>query len=144
MTDVLLDTNVVSYFLKNHPFGRRYLGLLSRPEVVLGISFQTVAELYEGAFRAGWGPAKLQRLEAAIDAYFVIPSSPAVAKEWGAIRAERRQRPIAPDDAWIAACARSHGYVLVTHDPDDFSGISGLSLLTIDDDGREIVTRDDG
>ena len=86
----------------------------------------------------------MQQLEAAVGSYVVIPSSPAVAKDWGAIRAERRKQPIASDDAWIAACARAHSCVLVTHDSKDFSGVSGLSVLTIDDDGREIVTRDDG
>lgn len=141
MTELLLDTNIVSYFLKNHPVGRRYLGLLSRPEVVLAISFQTVAELYEGAFRSDWGPAKVQRLEAAVGAYVVIPSSPAVTKDWGAIRAARRQRPIAADDAWIAACARVHGHVLVTHNPQDFAGIPELAVLTINDEGQQILTR---
>ncbi|HTK76266.1 MAG TPA: PIN domain-containing protein [Gemmataceae bacterium] len=55
MATRLLDTNIVSYLLKGHSLATRY-----RPHLVghvLAVSFMTVAELYEGAVRAGWGGA---------------------------------------------------------------------------------------
>jgi predicted nucleic acid-binding protein len=43
---------------------------------------------------------------------------------------ERRHKPIAVADAWIAATALVHGYELVTHNAGDFHGIRGLSVIT--------------
>ena len=34
------------------------------------------------------------------------------------------------DDAWIAATAVAHGCPLVTHNPNDFTGITGLHTIT--------------
>ena len=53
----LLDTNIVSYFMKQHSLAAKYQLLVQG--AALAISFMTVAELYEGADRANWGPAKL-------------------------------------------------------------------------------------
>jgi predicted nucleic acid-binding protein len=33
-------------------------------------------------------------------------------------------------DAWIAAVALQYGYDLVTHNPRDFQGIAGLTIIT--------------
>ena len=56
MNNLLLDTNIVSYLVRNDPLARLY-----RPHLAnhaLAISFMTLAELYEGAFRANWGSSK--------------------------------------------------------------------------------------
>ncbi len=90
----------------------------------------TVAEMYEGAFRAKWNTTKLATLQAELRKYLVIPSSPQVCEHWGQIRAERFAQPISVDDGWVAATARAHGCALVTHNPTDFVGISSLSVIT--------------
>lgn len=129
MTTVVLDTNIVSYLMRGH----RLAGLY-RPHLkghTLAISFMSVGELYEGAYRAGWGGQRLSRLRETIETYLVIPFSMAVCREWGAIRSERRTRTIAVDDAWIAATARTYGLPLVTHNPADFSDIDGLEVLQV-------------
>jgi len=128
---VILDTNIVSYLMKGHDCARAYRRHLEGK--TLAVSFMTVAELYEGAYRAHWGSTRLERLEAEIGNYLVIPYSPRTCRAWGQIRAARKPRTIAVDDAWIAATAVAHECPLVTHNPKDFTGIAGLSVITEQD-----------
>ena len=128
MSTLLLDTNVVSYLMKGHSLAALYRPLLAGH--TLAVSFMTVGELYEGAFRAGWSESKIAALKAVLRSYLVVPSSPEVCWHWGQIRNERRNQTISVDDAWIAACARAYGCSLVSHNPGDFVGISNLQVLT--------------
>ena len=91
----------------------------------------TVGELYEGAYRAGWGQHKLILLRETITAYVVMPFNVDVCREWGAIRSERKNRTIAVDDAWIAATCRAYDLPLLTHNPTDFRDIAGLDLIPV-------------
>ncbi len=128
MSAIVLDMNVVSYLMKGHPLAVAY-----RPHLdgkLLAVSFMTVAELYEGGYRAGWGARKWSTLDATLRNYVVMPWMAAICRHWGEIRAGRSAQPIAADDAWIAATARAHGLPLVTHNPVDFAGIPGLELVT--------------
>ena len=128
MSNLLLDTDVFSFLFKDHPLAEAY-----RPHVkghTLAISFMTVAELYQGAYRAGWGTRQIERLESRIAAYVVIPSSHAISKRWGEVRFIRRAQPISPEDAWVAAAALQQGYPLVTHNAKDFQSIPGLNIIT--------------
>ncbi len=128
MKAVLLDTNVVSYLLKGHSLAGRYRRHLEGKTLV--ISFMSVAELYEGALRAQWTLQKLEKLNMELRRYVVVRASPDVCWHWAQIRHERRQQPISVADAWIAACARAHGCVLVTHNPSDFNNINGLQVVS--------------
>ena len=121
MSPLLLDTDVFSFLFKNHSLAELY-----RPRVaghILAISFMTVAELYQGAYRAGSGATQIERLESRIAAYVVVPSGNEISKKWGEVRFTRRAQPISPEDAWIAAVALHQGYPLVTHNARDFQGI---------------------
>ena len=100
MSALLLDTNVFSFLFKDHPLADAY-----RPHVkahTLAISFMTVAELFQGAFRAGWGTKQVERLESRIASYVVIPSNNLMSKRWGEVRFVRRAQPISPEDACCA------------------------------------------
>lgn len=96
----------------------------------LAISFMVVAEMYEGAARANWGLKKLARLDAVLRSYLVIPSSPEICRQWGAVRARRRRQPISHEDAWMAAAALAYSCPLATDNAQDFQGIPGLQLIT--------------
>jgi len=126
---VVLDTNLVSYRMKKHTLAERYDQLLKKQN--LAVSFMTVAEMYEGAYRAGWGVEKMGNLEATLGSYIVIQSSPSICRRWGELRSERRHRPIATDDAWIAATALANSWPLATHNARDFDGINGLRIITV-------------
>jgi predicted nucleic acid-binding protein len=125
----LLDTNIVSYIFNGHSLAAAYRGILAGH--TLAISFMTEAEIFEGAYRARWGARRLARLEALLASFLYIPSSADLSRRWGQVRTERRAQPISTADAWIAATALIHGCDLVTHNPSDFQGITGLSILTM-------------
>ncbi|MBM4044106.1 MAG: type II toxin-antitoxin system VapC family toxin [Planctomycetes bacterium] len=135
MDVLVLDTNIVSFLMKGDTRAKSY-----RPHLegkTLAISFMTVGELYEGAYRRAWSKEKFAKLRERIKSYLVIPFSPVLCETWGRIRAERKSRPIAVDDGWIAATALAHGCRLVTHNPSDFTGITGLQIVTEKTDGQE-------
>jgi tRNA(fMet)-specific endonuclease VapC len=55
----LVDTDVASYVLKGHSLARLYRRHLQGHD--LAVSFMSVAELYEWAFRARWGRTRLRK-----------------------------------------------------------------------------------
>ena len=127
MSTLVLDTNIVSYLMKNHSLSQKYRQHLEGH--TLAISFMTVGELYEGAFRTNWSAERMQQLDATLRIYLVIPSSPRICRMWGQVRSFRRQQPISVQDAWLAATALEHGCPLVTHNPGDFAGIPDLQII---------------
>ena len=127
---MILDTNVVSYLMKGGRLAEAYA-----PHVdgkLLAIAFVTVGEMYFGAENGNWGERKRRGLETTLRNFAVIPYDHEIARCYGRLVAERKRsgRRIAPNDAWIAACAVRHGTPLVTHNDKDFRGISGLEVIT--------------
>ena len=128
----ILDTNIVSYLMKGGPLAEAYV-----PHVqgkLLAISFITVGEMYFGAENKNWGEVKRQKLETTLRNFVVIPYDHEIARCYGRLMAERKRngRPIAPNDAWIAACATRHAAPLVTHNARDFEGITSLDVITVE------------
>jgi tRNA(fMet)-specific endonuclease VapC len=89
---VLLDTNLVSYLMRGDSRAELYRHHLEGK--TLAVSFMTVAELYEGAYRRGWREDRMSRLEALIRNYVVVPFSNRTCQIWGRVRTERRHQPI--------------------------------------------------
>ena len=130
MSALVLDTNIVSYLMRSHTLAQKYRHSIEGH--ILAISFMTVGELYEGAFRASWSSDRIRELEATIRTYLVIPSSPLICQAWGQVRSVRRHQPISAQDAWVASTALRYGLPLVTHNPGDFGGIPNLQIITED------------
>ena len=128
MGALILDTNIVSYIMRGdsrvNDYRCHFVGK------TLAISFMTVGELYEGAYRRGWSERKFGILKEQIKKYLVIPCSPNMCEIWGRLRTERKKQPIAVDDGWIAATAITYECPLVTHNPKDFFDITGLQIIT--------------
>ncbi len=129
MSLVVLDTDVWSFCFKRDSRAERYRVHLEGN--VLCVSFQTVAELYQWAEMAGWGEKRWAKLREWLHHFEVLRYDDATAQIWARIRAERdRQgRPMAAQDAWVAACALRHSYPLVTHNAVDYVGVTGLTVV---------------
>lgn len=127
---IILDTNIVSYLMRGGREASMY-----EPHVrnrSLAISFITVGELYYGAEKRNWGEIKRKRLEAALRKFVVVPYDHEIARDYGRVMAEsqRTGMAIAPNDAWISACALRHAVPLVTHNARHFESISGLRVIS--------------
>jgi len=125
----MLDTNVVSFLMQGGARAEAY-----RPHVeghALGVSFVTLGEMYYSAEKARWGARKRAQLDAHLHNFTLIAFDRLIARNYGKIRAERRRqgRIIAPNDAWIAACAVRHNIPLITDDR-GFRDIPQLQIIT--------------
>ena len=124
----LLDTNVVSEWVKPRPDPGVIAWLSDVDEDRVFISVITLAELRHGIERMGddrrrrrldeWLRHELpQRFEGRI-----LPIDDTVADAWGKVVARREAlgRPIEPMDAFIAAIVQVHELTLVTRNAPDF------------------------
>ena len=132
----LLDTNVVSEFVKPRPSQQLSLWLDSADEDELFLSVVTLAELRLGieTMAAGKRRDRLmawlhddlpQRFENRL-----VAVDHAVAEAWGVVmaRARRAGRAMATIDGFFAATVEAYGLTLVTRDARDFAG-AGIKLF---------------
>jgi len=124
----LLDTNIVSEWVKLRPEPKVVSWLADIDEDRVFLSVATLAELRHGVERL---PASRRRtrldewLRHELPARFegrVLPIDETTAAAWGMIvaRREAKGRPIGVMDAWIAATAQTHELTLVTRNAADF------------------------
>jgi toxin FitB len=137
----LLDTNVVSEWVKPRPNGNVIAWLAEASEDEIFISVCTLAELRFGVASMARGkrrdhldewlrsdlPARFDRRIVGIDV--------AIADAWGIIQARARQkgRPVGPMDGLIAATAEVHDMTIVTRNTKHFEAV-GVPLLNPWDD----------
>ena len=130
MTEVIVDTDVVSFLFKNHPIGQLYgVDLAGR---AAGVSFMTVAEVERWAIQYRWGSQRIHWLRLYIERFTVVPSSPDLCRKWAEVMvaAQAAGRRIETADAWIAATALLYDAPLVTHNVSDYLGVPGLKLIS--------------
>jgi tRNA(fMet)-specific endonuclease VapC len=135
----VLDTSLVSMIIRKDTRAVFY-----EPHLVgftQTLSFQTMAEMREGALLSNWGDSRRQALEEFLRQFVVAPFSDAVASEWARIRVEGKKAGarLEVGDAWVAATAASLGAPLLTHDG-DFSSKScpGITVIRYDDTGKQV------
>ena len=126
----LLDTNVVSEWVKPRPNSGVIEWLASADEDRLFLSVATLAELRYGIERlpAGRKSVQLQEwLETELRSRFegrVVVIDEAVAALWGKLlaKSDAAGRPIGAMDGFLAATAAAHQMTLVTRNEMDFAG----------------------
>lgn len=129
---VVVDTNVYgAELVPNSKLATLYEPILVGRPVL--ISFQTAAELRYGALLRGWGPARLLKLEARINAAEIVHSGPELIDGYARLRVActRAGHALAQRnhdaDRWIAATAVRLGVPLVSDDR-IFEGAPGLVI----------------
>lgn len=124
----LLDTNVVSEWVKPRPDPRVVAWLAGLDEDAAFLSVVTIAELQHGIERLA-ASRRRQQLGAWLEDELlqrfedrVLPIDVRIARGWAAIvaRRERAGRPVGVMDALIAATAAAHGLTLVSRNASDF------------------------
>ncbi len=96
MKSVLLDTNIVSFVFKRDSRAKLYephlLGKIS------GLSFMTVAELFQWAAVRNWSDHRTKKMEEELRKYLIFPFDINTCRLWGKIRANCRKigQPISP------------------------------------------------
>ncbi len=124
----MLDTNIVSEVIKN-PAGRVATRLVQQPAGVACISIVTAAELRFGARKVRsdriWN--KITDFTALVP---VLPFDHPAEELYAEVCAvlEAAERPIGPNDIFIAAHALALGLTLVTANIGEFSRVPGLKV----------------
>jgi len=127
----LLDTNVVSEWVKPHPKSGVVAWLDGMDEDRVFLSVITLAELRYGVERLDEGKRRrrlTEWLEQELTLRFegrILDVDSAIADRCGKVtaRSEAAGRPIGAMDALLAATAEVHQLTMVTHNTSDFSGI---------------------
>lgn len=128
----LLDTNIISYFLRGASPALNQRILESAPEDLV-ISIISAGELHYGLRKLvpSRRSAQLRHQLDALLVAVVVHALPAdAALHYGTIRAklETSGTPIGGNDLWIAAHALADGLTLVTNNIREFERVPGLLL----------------
>ncbi|MDO9145127.1 type II toxin-antitoxin system VapC family toxin [Rhodoferax sp.] len=128
----LLDTNIVSYFLRDASATLSQRILDSSPDT-LAISIISAGELRYGLSKLP--PSRratelAQRLSAVFTAISVLPLPAEAAPHYGRTRAqlEAAGTPIGNNDLWIAAHALAKNMTLVTNNVGEFQRVQELMI----------------
>ena len=129
---VVVDTSVVSIlFLQHRDFRYEYYVQRLAGMRTL-ISFQTLEELWFGAYIRGWGAERKESLARYINDFDVIWPDKEMSEISARIRSDTRKagRELKSADAWIAAAAIRLNCPLATDDR-DFSAVADrLTLIS--------------
>lgn len=132
MTRYLLDTNTVSYLLREQSPALSS-GWLNTAAEEMAVSVVTEGELRFGVQRLGAGrraDALAQRLDRFLTSITTLPLPPEAGTHYAAVRAhlESRGTPIGGNDLWIAAHALAGDLILVTNNLREFQRVPGLKV----------------
>jgi tRNA(fMet)-specific endonuclease VapC len=136
---VVVDTDVFIWLIRGKAQATDYAPLVEGRHIVL--SFATVAELWLGAERRGYGDGSRRELESRIAVSVVVRPTHDLTVAWARIVAQARGmspgHPLGQQehahDAWVATTAIHHGLPLLTGNQRHFAGLPGLDLVDVPD-----------
>ncbi len=126
----LLDTNILSYFVKGiHPTLQRRMARAFQNEDVT-ISVVTRAEMRYGQGLMVANDKRRARVDLLLAEMPTLPWTTAAADHYGQVKAllKRKGMPIGEMDTQIAAHALAEDLILVTHNNRHFKSIPGLKI----------------
>ena len=125
----LLDTNTLIYFFKGQ--GQVAGQLLATPPKQVGICAIVLHELETGIAKSAQPQKRRRQLESLVNAAVFLPFGNPEAVASALIRSdlERAGKPIGPLDTLIAGTALANRAILVTHNTQEFSRVSNLTLV---------------
>ena len=125
---IVVDTSVVSLVFNGDPRGHFYLSHMNGQRAV--VCFQTIEEMWFGAYKAKWGARQKNQLALHLEQYEVMWPDPETADISASLRVQREMagRRLNTADAWIAATSLRLSCPLASEDG-DFDGISQLCLI---------------
>ena len=125
----LLDTNIISYWMRGDP--QLINKIKSHSPSNLSLSTITLAEIYYGIEKSPIKKKerrlKIEHIKSELDIYAFNEQA---AVKYGAIRAalEKRGKPISERDTQIASIAMANSLCIVTHNTKEFSRIPKLTV----------------
>ena len=125
---IVLDTSVVSILIRRVESATYYRERIVGRRAV--ISFQTLEELWFGAYKGSWGDRRKNALRQSLDRYEVMWPNSDLVRISAHLRSERERvgRRLNTGDAWVAATALLLECPLASDDH-DFSDIPDLELI---------------
>jgi tRNA(fMet)-specific endonuclease VapC len=129
-TPALVDTDVVSFLFKTHALAPAYQTILAGR--ALAVSLITLAEIEYGMEVKNWGTSRRDLMRRFLAPFAVVSPDAGTARVWARIKSgcDKKGRPIAFADAWIAATAVQLNIPLVTHNAADYQAVENLTILT--------------
>jgi tRNA(fMet)-specific endonuclease VapC len=125
----LLDSNACIQLL-NHRQSPVEQHLAQHTPAHIALCNVVKGELLYGAYRSQRVEANLHLLHAFFAPFASLPLNDAAAEHYGQIRADLMAKgtPIGPNDLLIAAIARAHDAILITHNTGEFGRVAGLRI----------------
>ena len=129
MNDIMLDTNICIYIIKNKPksviekFKNYNIGDIS-------LSSITISELYYGVYKSNYVQKNLLALEQFLQPFNIVNYDLQASIEYGKIRAilEKQGNIIGGLDMQIAAHAKSLDMTLITNNTKEFLRVENLVI----------------
>lgn len=128
---IVVDTNILSYFLKRDSRAAIYQPHLASQ--LRFISFMTLAELRFWAINKNWAEKRRKNFEEYVsENYGIVYADDELCKIWAEIKSEafKKGRSIETADAWVASVALMFDIPLVTHNRKHFENITNLKIIS--------------
>jgi predicted nucleic acid-binding protein len=129
-TPAVVGTDVVSFLFKSHSLAPAYQAIFAGR--ALAVLLFTLAEIEYGMEAKNWGSTRRDLMRRFLARFTTLLPDAETARLWARIKngCEKKGRPIAFADAWIAAAALQLNVPLATHNVSDYEAVDRPLILT--------------